>query len=406
MSGPPDLEPLARIAEDVAGEWGLELGPPFALSRYSFVAPAGHDAVLKVTPPEDDESDEEADALAYWSGDGAVRLLRRDGPRRVLLLERARPGSDISDRPDADATAIAVDVGLTLWQPAAEPFRWIGDHVPRWLDNAERSGQEGRELIPLARRLYASLDVGRDVLVHGDFHHHNILRAGERHLAIDPKPMLGEPEYDIPSFLRNPLSYTMTLDVTERRLAGLRSRGARRGADAQVGRDPLRLPRGRRARGRRAASTRADCVTSWLNRSRCRPRSAPLALQAPAGLMPELEEFYGERLGLPVTGADPASLAVGVGETVLELRTVSRRAVLPRRAARPRRPVRGGARLGRPSASSSCRIPRRVTWCSSSRTGTREACYFHDPAGSILELIAHHGRRRGGHSGAVRRRPS
>ena len=73
-------------------EWGLELGPPFALSRYSYVAPAGDDAVLKVTPPEDDESDEEADALALWDGDGAVRLLRRDRDRRALLLERARPG--------------------------------------------------------------------------------------------------------------------------------------------------------------------------------------------------------------------------------------------------------------------------------------------------------------------------
>ena len=98
---------------------------------------------------------------------------------------------------------------MRLWRPAGEPFRWIGDHVPRWLDQAERSRQEGRDLIPLARELYASLDVGRDVLVHGDFHHHNILRAGDRHLAIDPKAMLGEPEFDVPSFLRNPLSYTM-----------------------------------------------------------------------------------------------------------------------------------------------------------------------------------------------------
>ncbi len=80
-------------------------------------------------------------------------------------------------------------------------------------------------MIPLARELYASLDVGRDVLVHGDFHHHNILRAGERHVAIDAKAMLGEPEYDVPSFLRNPLTYTMELGVTERRLAAFAAAG-------------------------------------------------------------------------------------------------------------------------------------------------------------------------------------
>ena len=93
---PADLEPLALIAAEVAAEWGVELGPPFALSRYSYVAPAGDDAVLKVTPPEDDESDEEADALALWDGDGAVRLLRRDRERRALLIERARPGQTTS----------------------------------------------------------------------------------------------------------------------------------------------------------------------------------------------------------------------------------------------------------------------------------------------------------------------
>jgi len=94
-----DLEPLGSIAAEVAAEWGVELGPPFALSRYSYVAPAGADAVLKVTPPEDDESDEEADALELWGGDGAVRLLRRDRGRRALLIERARPGDDIRGSP-------------------------------------------------------------------------------------------------------------------------------------------------------------------------------------------------------------------------------------------------------------------------------------------------------------------
>ena len=201
---PADLEPLALIAAEVAAEWGVELGPPFALSNYSYVAPAGDGAVLKVTPPEDDESDEEADALALWDGDGAVRLLRRDRGRRALLLERAQPGTDISELPEDEATAIAVEVGLRLWRPAAEPFRWIGDHVPRWLDQAERSDQAGRELIPLARELYASLEVGRAVLVHGDFHHHNILRAATGTSRSTRRRCSASRSTTCPSFLWNP----------------------------------------------------------------------------------------------------------------------------------------------------------------------------------------------------------
>ena len=92
--------------------------------------------------------------------------------------------------------------------------------MPRWLDNAGAN-----ELAALARDLYASLDVGRTTLVHGDFHHHNILWSTRGAVAIDPKPMLGEPEYDVPSFLWNPLWHRMSRDVTERRLASFAAAG-------------------------------------------------------------------------------------------------------------------------------------------------------------------------------------
>jgi len=213
------------VARELAAEWDLNLGPPFALSRYSYVAPAGELAVLKVRHPDDDESNEEADAFELWGGNGSVRLLRRDDARRALLIERALPGTDISTVAEEDAVSIAIEVGKRLWQPANAPFRWIGDHVPRWLDEAEQGRRASESLTPLARRLYAALDVGRSTLVHGDFHHHNILDAAGRYIAIDPKPMLGEPEFDVPSFLWNPLGSRMTHERTERRLAAFAAAG-------------------------------------------------------------------------------------------------------------------------------------------------------------------------------------
>lgn len=216
----PDLAALKAVAVEVAEEWGLSLGKPFALSRYSYVAPVGDDAVLKVAWDSDDESLHEGESLELWAGEGAVRLLRADPTRRALLVERARPGDDISGLPEQQALEIAVEVGQKLWQPAGAPFRWIGDHVPTWIDNGEREADEGSELIPLARELYAALEIGGESLIHGDFHHHNILRHGDGHVAIDSKAMLGDPEYDIPSFLRNPLSYRLTnRRLTERRIA-------------------------------------------------------------------------------------------------------------------------------------------------------------------------------------------
>jgi streptomycin 6-kinase len=220
MDDLPDLYELKAIADEVAADWELTLGEPFALSRYSYVAPTGDDAVLKIAFGGDDESLHEAQSLELWDGDGAVRLLRSDPDRRALLEERALPGTDLSDVPEEEAVAIAVDVARRLWRPAAEPFRWIGDHVPRWIDNGERAGGEGTELVSLARDLLDLIDVGSSTLIHGDFHHHNILLHGDRYVAIDSKPMLGEPEYDVPSFLWNPLTYRMTdRERTERRIA-------------------------------------------------------------------------------------------------------------------------------------------------------------------------------------------
>jgi streptomycin 6-kinase len=222
-AGRPEVDALARTARAVASEWGIRLGEPFPLARFSFVAPAGDDLVLKLTPPEDDESDEEALALELWSGDGAVRALRRDPARRAILMERLRPGTDLAGMEEDRATAIAVDVARRLWRPAAAPFRWIGDHVPGWLDRAGEG--RARALLPHARRLYGALDVGRGTLVHGDFHHHNLLASGSGYVAIDPKPMRGEPEFDVPPFLWNPLGYRMRLDVTERRLGAFAAAG-------------------------------------------------------------------------------------------------------------------------------------------------------------------------------------
>lgn len=226
MSDRPDLGPVELEARAAAAAWGVELGEPFALSRYSYVAPAGDDLVLKVIPPTDTESREDAYALELWAGEGAVRLVRRSDDARAYLMERARPGTDLAALSDVAALEIAVGVGRRIWRPAGAPFQWIGDRVPGWLDEAEREGGEGCELIPLARALYAALDVGRGTLVHGDFHHHNILRHGDGYVVIDSKAMLGEPEYDVPSFLWNPLGYEMTdAERTELRIAAFVAAG-------------------------------------------------------------------------------------------------------------------------------------------------------------------------------------
>ena len=210
---PRVAERLRATAQEVAREWGVRLGERLTAGRFSYVAFAGDEAVLKVVPVEDDEADHEADALALVDGDGAVRLLRHDRARRAILIERARPGDDASGLPEDDAIRVAIAAGKRFWRPAVRdrPFRWIGDHVPRWLDNAG-----DHYLVRQAKEIYATMEPSDSTLVHGDFHHHNLLRHGDTWVVIDPKPMVGEPEFDVPTFLWNPIGNMPTRESVER----------------------------------------------------------------------------------------------------------------------------------------------------------------------------------------------
>src|SRR5213596_1762981 len=106
---------------ELAEEWGLTLGEPYvpgAASEHVVRAELadGTPGVLKIGIPHR-ESEQEADALERWDGDGAVRLLRRDDARNALLLERCEPGTFLSDAAD-DPLGVLIELLPRLWKDA------------------------------------------------------------------------------------------------------------------------------------------------------------------------------------------------------------------------------------------------------------------------------------------------
>ncbi len=210
------LDRLPRLAEECAGLWSLHLGEPFEPASVSLVLPAelpdGTGAVLKLSFPEP-ESEREADALAHWHGDGAVRLLAHDAEARALVVERCEPGTPLWQVPDEDeANRIAASVLRRLWRapPPEHGFRLLADEAARWAEELPRRWERlGR---PFERRLLdeavATLselgpDQAEQVVLHQDFHGGNILLSARGWLAIDPKPLVGEREFDTASLLRD-----------------------------------------------------------------------------------------------------------------------------------------------------------------------------------------------------------
>lgn len=197
-------------------QWSLELGREY---EYAFVSLAarveltdGTRAVLKVGFPHK-ESEHEAEALLHYDGRGAVRLLAHDRARGAMLLERCEPGVPLLDLEDeAEAYRVAAEVLARLWSPPADTvFRPIAEDAERWVeflpDRWERLGHPfERALLDEAVSAFRELPPtqGELVVCHQDFHRGNVLSAErEPWLAIDPKPVLAEREFDTAALVRD-----------------------------------------------------------------------------------------------------------------------------------------------------------------------------------------------------------
>lgn len=204
------LAALPGLVHDLAAKWDIELGEPFHGGSAAWVAPAslkdGRPAVLKVSWPHR-EAREEGTGLALWNGNGACRVYREDRDRYALLLERCVPGIPLTkvDRSPEERLLIAAEVINRLWIPApSEGFERVSDVTAEWAATARERMDQFKppfdpKLVEDGLQLLESLPhtAARSVLVHGDFNPGNILSADRAPwLAIDAKPMIGDPGYD------------------------------------------------------------------------------------------------------------------------------------------------------------------------------------------------------------------
>lgn len=165
-------------------------------------------AMLKIGFPEQ-ESEHEHLALRRWNGDGTVTLLSADPHRRALLLERLED-QDLTTVDDVEACRIVVALYRRLHVPAMPQLRSLSSSIERW--NADlvalpRSAPIPHRLVEQAVALGRDLVADRSVpdrVLHTDLHYANVL-AGQRQpwSVIDPKPVNGDPHYEVAPMLWN-----------------------------------------------------------------------------------------------------------------------------------------------------------------------------------------------------------
>lgn len=204
------VDALPVSVERLAAQWDLTADGPPTYGHCSLVLPVRTadrtPAVLKVGFP-DEESEHEHLALRRWRGDGAVRLLCADPHARGLLLERLAP-ADLGTVPAEEACRVVAGLYRHLHVDPLPQVRPLSSLIARWTEELRRlprSAPIPRRLVEQAASLGPALCEGTPVrLLHSDLHYANVLTGPRLPWAvIDPKPLNGDPHYEVAPMLWN-----------------------------------------------------------------------------------------------------------------------------------------------------------------------------------------------------------
>ncbi|WP_060902697.1 aminoglycoside phosphotransferase family protein [Streptomyces europaeiscabiei] len=207
---------LPDLATTFLSRWGLRLDGPAMHGMCALVLPVVRTAddtpaVLKLQIL-DAESEGEPVALRVWDGDGAVRLLAHDGETGTMLLERLDPARMLSHEPDTRKAVLVIARLLAHLTTAAAPpaMRRLSDIATDMLDRTPPvlaripDTSESRLIADCAAALREVVSEPGDRLLHWDLHFDNVLGADRAPwLAIDPKPLAGDPAFELWPALNN-----------------------------------------------------------------------------------------------------------------------------------------------------------------------------------------------------------
>jgi streptomycin 6-kinase len=209
------LNDLPDLLCGAAHRWELTILEPFLLS-FNYVCAVtradGTPAVLKIGIP-NPELNSEINTLHYYGGQGACKLLDSDPEKGSLLLERLQPGTMLVTIDDDDkATEIAAEVLKAIHRSVPEKNGFLS--LQKWFDELKllrphfggRTGPFQEKTVDIVERLIIELfaEEQPQALLHGDFHHFNILLSEHGWMVIDPKGVVGPAEYEVGPLLMNP----------------------------------------------------------------------------------------------------------------------------------------------------------------------------------------------------------
>ncbi|NNE98932.1 MAG: phosphotransferase [Pyrinomonadaceae bacterium] len=212
------IESLPRIVSELEDLWGISIESHFQNLSYNYVAEGNsvdrNKRVLKIALPlRNPEIFDEAKALKAFEGCGAVRIYEKDFDRRAILIEHLLPGTNLKELFSTNKDR-AIDISIKVLK-RIQRVRFRSVELPDltdWFAAFDRAKETDfpRHYLRRAAELLSRLEsaASKRSLLHGDFHHENILLADDNEFKIiDPKGVIGNLGYEISVFLNNHLEW-------------------------------------------------------------------------------------------------------------------------------------------------------------------------------------------------------
>jgi streptomycin 6-kinase len=200
---------LPTLVDLLSQHWRLTNLIPVDNMTYNYVAKAisrlSQPVVIKISCDKKSYVAEKQ-ALLFFDGNASIKLIDYNDEHHALLLQQAVSGVTLKSFYPAQAEFVVdcyVDTMRKLHNtniPKAHHF----PHINEWLQAIDKLNKNQlpagmlQKVINMKNELLASL--GDPVVLHGDLHHDNILKNGNQWVTIDPKGIIGEPEFEIAAF--------------------------------------------------------------------------------------------------------------------------------------------------------------------------------------------------------------
>jgi streptomycin 6-kinase len=218
------LQELPHLLNKYLTTWNLKANGNFENLSFNYVLPVLQEnqtaAVLKLGPHRKGRN-KEAQTLTHYAGNGAANIIAQDLEDGIILLEHVSPGNSLKNSietmnvTDFKAAQIAGNLILKLTsiemksaEEGLTPVSVWGLGFEKFLREKKRGTDFPENKITKADALFKSLvqSTTKQVVLHGDLHHENILQGTrEPWLAIDPKGLYGDPAFEVGAFIRNPM---------------------------------------------------------------------------------------------------------------------------------------------------------------------------------------------------------